>query len=192
MIIRGAYRDVLISEGHASEDRGWRSNRIVREYGEFLAALMKGDFFSSIVGIEYMAVGSGGTNDEDVFRGRIAEFFTAVADGTAPANQEYYPPGSSDWVWAKKISDTDIKFINDAGNEVTDPTEKLKLAVTFQGGVVSEPSSSTLVFREFALLGIEGTDATTMFLINYVNHGEITKDSTMILERTVRLTFPIA
>lgn len=176
MKIKGIYRDVLMKNDELIEDRGWKSNEIVEDYGVFLAALMKKDL--NDVGIEYMAVG-GGSEGAASFKERVTSFFKSESTDI--------------WVWAKEIDAVnDIKYLDEDGKEIADTTiktNKLKIDVEFSK---DEPSSDkTLVFKEFALLGIDNShDTDTMFLINYVNHGEITKDTNMVLTRTVNLTFP--
>ncbi len=175
MNIKGVYRDVLMKNGEVIEDMGWNSNEIAEDYGIFLAALMKKDL--NDVGIEYMAVG-GGSEGEASFKERVTSFFKEESTDI--------------WVWAKEIdAENDIKYLDEDGKEITDPTiktNKLKIDVEFSK---DEPSKDDpLDFREFALLGIDGSNTDTMFLINYVNHGVITKDTNMVLTRTVNLTFP--
>lgn len=176
MNIKGIYRDVLIRNGEVIEDRGWNSNKIVEDYGIFLAALMKKDLKD--IGIEYMAVG-GGSEGAVSFKERVISFFKEESTDI--------------WVWAKGIDAVkDIKYLDEDDKEIADPTiktNKLKIDVEF---LKDEPSKvETLVFNEFALLGIDNSHNTdTMFLINYVKHGEITKDTNMVLTRTVNLTFP--
>lgn len=180
MNIKGEYRDVLMKNGEVIEDRGWNSNKIVEDYGIFLAALMKKDLKE--IGIEYMAVG-GGSEDAASFKERVISFFKNESTDI--------------WVWKKKIDALkDIKYLDEDDKEIADPTiktNKLKIDVKFSK---SEPpgeepgDKTTFNFREFALLGIDGSNTDTMFLINYVNHGVITKDKNMVLTRTVNLTFP--
>lgn len=191
MIIKGEYHDVLHQNDNIVSDSGWRSNKIVQDCGKFLAALMK-KHFGEAVGVEYMAVGSGSTDPElfktdpeqfkaylEQFKGKVKSFFL---NGSPP-------PFGDDWVWAKQILVEDIKFLTPEGNETTSPTNRIKIDVTFEE---TEPSLQTLVFKEFALVGVDGSlEPDKLFMINYVAHGPITKDKSMKLTRTVRLTFPI-
>jgi len=183
MKIKGEYRDVLSRNGGVIADTGWKSNTIVEDYGRFLAALMKKDFKEQ-VGIEYMAVGSGSDNNSAVFRGKVAEFFNWLNEGNSGPIK-----GRDYWAWAKKIDGGKIKYRDDQGKV----TNKLKLEVIVEK---KEPSEETLVFKEFALLGIDknsdGTfDTNKMFFINYVEHGPIAKDKEMEFTRNIKLTFPI-
>jgi hypothetical protein len=203
MKIKGEYRDVLSRDGAVILDTGWQSNVIVADYGRFMAALMKKDFERQ-VGIDYMAVGSGSDNDSAVFKDNVVEFFnenkSCPLEVGEKGKEDYY------WVWAKEIKVDDIKYVNDDDDEVVKGvvTNRLKIEVTFrkeEEREEPEPSEDTLEFKEFALLGIDrnidGTfkkniDGTfKLFFINYVGHGPITKDKSMVLTRTIILTFPI-
>jgi hypothetical protein len=189
MIIKGQYRDVIIRRGKVLQDRGWKSNTIVPDYGRFLAALMKKDFHRPPVGIEYIAVGSGSRDDVE-FRDKVTGYFHWLNDD--PAHIGPLTTGNN-WVWAKKIEPGEIEYLDDSENMVTDVTNRIRLEVKF---LQNEPNDSTLNFQEFAILGIdknqEGKFVTArMFLVNYVAHGPITKDSSMELSRTIKLEFPI-
>lgn len=183
MIIKGQYRDVIIRHGKVLQDRGWKSNTIVPDYGRFLAALMKKDF-QQPVGIEYIAVGSGSRDDAE-FREKVIGYFNWLNDEPAPIGPL---TTGNNWVWAKKIEPGEIEYLNDSENTVTDVTNRIRLEVKF---LKNEPNDSTLNFQEFALLGIDKFDTARMFLVNYVKHGPITKDSSMELSRTIKLEFPI-
>ena len=194
MKIKGKYRDVLSRNGEVIVDTGWQSNVIVADYGKFLAALMKKDFINEKVGIDYMAVGSGST-DYVEFRGKVEAFFDSRRPEKLPK-----PTSKDNWVWAKEIEASDIKYVNDDDDEVVNGvTNRLRIEVTFrkeEKGEEPEPSEKTLEFKEFALLGIDKTtvgkfDTDKLFFINYVDHGPITKDKSMVLTRTIILTFPI-
>lgn len=178
MMIKGEYRDVLRKNGTLIEDRGWRSNRIVEDYGKFLAALMKKEDSVIGVGIEYMAVGGGSENQES-FKQNVVTFFNS-------ATEEPIEHGDS-WVWAKQIEFGDIIYLNPENDKLAGTiTNKLQITVTFN---IGKPSPKTFIFEQFALLGINGS-RDTMFFINFVDHGIISKDAGMKLTRTVRLTFP--
>jgi hypothetical protein len=178
MNIKGEYKDVILRNGRVIKNFGWRSNKIVADFGRFLAALMKKDFeFQEPVGIEYIAVGSGSA-DEDEFKGRIRKFF-----GDDIIENEGY------WVWAKPIDEINYTNLPD-GEEISNA---VRIELGFEE---NEPLEKTFEFREFSLVGVgKKVDATPdldrLFLINYVSHGPITKDEDMTLSRTINLTFPI-
>lgn len=188
MNIKGEYRDVLIKKGTVIEDRGWRSNSITQDYGRFLAALMKKEVTD--MGIEYMAVGGKiadcGSKEVDKlvkFKDNAANYFK---DNIVKHENENY------WIWAKEIESKNIIYLDKDDKPTNIITNKLQIDITIEK---SEPTNETLIFEQFALLGIKKSngsfDTDKMFLINYVDHGPITKDTSMELERTIKLTFPI-
>lgn len=181
MRIKGEYKDILTRKGAVIENRGWKSNKIVPDYGKFLAALMKRDFVTD-VGIEYIAVGAGSKTWE-TFLDRVKTFF----NNGVIMNNGY-------WVWAKKIDVGDIRYLEENNDVTTDITNKLQILANFGENVPS--NTGTLSFEEFALLGRgtkSGGSTIEMFFINYVNHDNapISKVPTMTLDRTIRLSFPI-
>jgi len=187
--IKGEFHDVLRKYGKVIEDRGWWSNTIVKDYGKFLAALMKKEESMEGVGIEYMAVGGGETVekvDEDRFKQYVKEYF-----GNKEKQDPYWVEESY-WVSAKKILPENINYLpsNEESVKVGEITNILQIEVTFAKGV---PAGENLEFKHFALLGINDSiekSYETMFFINFVDHGVITKDTNTELIRTVKLTFP--
>lgn len=182
--IKGQYRDIVYRKGKVVTDKGWKSNAIVEDCGRFLAALMNKDFYEQATGVEYIALGTGSGENPELFKTKLSDYFIQIntSANTDPLNG----------VWAKEI--VDIKYLDEADNEVTDITNKLKISVTIEE---NEPSGDTFNLKEFALVGIckdpvtNLFDTQRMFLINYVDHGVITKDNTMELSRTIKLAFPI-
>lgn len=192
MNIKGKYQDILKQNGKVLWDFGWKSNEIVQDYGRFLAALMKRDFDGQ-VGIEYIAVGN--YADLDIFKGKALDFFNWCNQGDSGPLWSTESAGSTKkWIWAKKIEPGNMKYLDQDDNEIDTITDKLKIDITF---IRMEPSEETFDFKEFALVGIYKDpdsnlfDTTKMFFINYVNHGQIIKDNSMELSRTIKLTFPI-
>ena len=181
--IKGEFHDVLRKYGKVIEDRGWWSNTIVKDYGKFLAALMKKEESMEGVGIEYMAVGGGMDADEDRFKEYVKEYFKPPAK----TNQEPHWEGDY-WVYAKKIIPGNINYLpsDEETIEVGEITNILQIDVTF---AKREPAGENLEFRHFALLGINKS-YETMFFVNFVDHGVITKDTNTELIRKVILTFP--
>jgi len=186
MDIKGEYRDIIKINGEINEDKGWRCNHIVEDYGKFLAALMKKDF-NKQVGIDYLVVGSGSNKDVEIFKNRARHFFE-TGDLQVLHTADY-------WIWAKKINTDDIKYMDETDQEAPagSITNKLEINIIIEK---TEPSTETLEFKEFALIGIDkkpdsSFDTDRMFFIDYVDHGPITKDDSMELSRTIKLTFPI-
>lgn len=186
--IRGIYRDVLTGRGNVIADFGWKSNTIAEDYGKFLAALMKKEFPQPL-GIEYIAVGNtGGDHNISDFRDGVVDRFNRLNTGDNSPPEPNVP-----WVWVKEITAGNMQFLDAKDNEVNTVTNRLKIEVDIEEG---EPSQETFDFFQFALLGIyqkpgNKFDMNTLYLINYVSHGQITKDNSMKLSRTVKLTFPI-
>ena len=186
--IEGIYRDTLNSDDEVIVDTGWKSNTIVADFGRFLASLMKRDF-TKAVGIEYIAVGGGHGNDVVKFKESVKNFFSKF-DPKKP-DELYMADGR--WVWAKRIDDSKMEYLGDDQKNSKTVTNRLKIDVEIEKG---KPVKDTLVFEEFALLGIDETDkkkpdARKMFFVDYVNHAPITKDKSMKLTRTIVLTFPL-
>jgi hypothetical protein len=193
MLIKGMYRDILKRNASVIFDRGWQSNKIVADYGRFMAALMKKEF-TMPVGVEYLAVGSG-SEGEEVFKERISAYFTRLNEEPTFSGPLFTGENLEHWIWAKKIAEADVKYLNDLGDISIDVvTNRLGFDVVF---AQNEPSVETLGFQEFALLGIHRNsdsvfDVARMFLINYVSHGTITKDKDTELSRSIKLIFPIS
>ena len=96
------------------------------------------------------------------------------------------------WVWAKKVDpDRDISYLDEGDKVVKSVTRKIRVEVSFDKGV---PSSESLDFSRFALLGIESKDGIfnpeMMFFVDYVTHDPITKDETTKLVRDIVIDFP--
>ena len=196
MKIKGEFRDVLSRNGEIIEDRGWRSNTIVEEFGNFLAAVMKKDFQDlddtiKPVGIEYMAVGSKSKN-VDEFKSRVENFFSewnknSEFDSTKPRGD----PGDP-WIWVKKIDSGNITYLG--APDINQVTNMLQISVDFSE---NEPKSDQpRRFEEFALLGIlrksnDKFETSKMFFINHATHGIIDKAASVTITRTVNLTFPV-
>ena len=196
MDIKGEYRDILSRNGNVLVDTGWNSNTIDVDYGRFLAALMKKDFDGQ-VGIEYMAVGNRSGEDNGSDEGASSKFKNRVKDFFEWRNKDEVNVGphivDENWVWAKKIDPDDMIYLDNAGDEISDPkirTNKLRIDVAF---AKDEPPEGADL-REFALLGIYEDptgkfDTSRMFFVNYVDHGLITKEMDTEFTRTVILTF---
>ncbi len=173
---KGVYRDIISRNGQLLEDRGWRSNKIVADFGLFLAALMKKDF-NKQVGLEYLAVGQGSDSETD-FKTRMESLFAGGGD-PLPIYED-----AKGWIWAKRIEA--VSYLQD-DQPTQEVSNELEITINMPPGT---PSSETLTFSEFALVGIEDFDINTLRLVNYVKHGDITKDPSMSLDRTIRLKFP--
>jgi hypothetical protein len=194
MRIKGEFRDILKRNGEIIEDKGWKSNEIVPDFGEFLAAIMKKDFKDEhgntiAVGIEYIAVGCGSGGREN-FKNKVGEFFKELKSGHLAEDEPYvYDDNPDKWIWAKKINYNEIGYENDTRN-------KLRIDVTFGNDNPKNPENHALKFEEFALLGYHDPSGgpnseIKLFFINYATHGTIEKEKNTTITRTIKLTFPV-
>jgi hypothetical protein len=131
-----------------------------------------------------MAVG-GGNKNETIFKTNVKSFFETP-------DKPFEAVGGG-WAWAKKIDESDMEYLDDDKEVSGKVTNRLEIRVVFGEGVPVE--EKTLVFEQFALLGIDkpegNPDTDKIFFVDYVKHGPITKDASSKLTRTVVLTFPL-
>ncbi len=208
LAISGKYKDRLIYANQSIEERAWHSNKIVDDFGRYLAALMKREF-NSLIGIEYIAVGGGHRSDPNIFETNYNNFTSNIRTffNNAKSHDDFTPyQNGNQWVWAKKIDKDSIKclsvdaadndvVISDSSNFI-DVTNRIQIVVQFNQ---NEPSEISLIFNEFALVGIlqnsnesdKPFNTDSLFFINFVSHGDITKVSSTVLERTIQLSFPV-
>jgi hypothetical protein len=179
IMMRGIYRDVLRdSLGQPVSDSGWRSNMIVMRCRVLLSAFMKGDKDSQTqqpvaFGIQSLKLGRG----------------NASWDTTPPASPD--PNTITSLVdqtpYSIPASELTLHYL-DAGNQISqDPTNRLEVIATLGP---NEPPPDQFPppypLREFGLFGVlNGTD----YMIDYIRHPLIEKDSAVTLERRVQLIF---
>lgn len=179
MIMKGNFRDVIKAEGEPIEDKGWMPNSINEDFGRFLAATVKKD--KTIEKWDfYIAVGNTskqGTGERTKrFKENIKQFFEKTS---AP-----YVDKDGNWAWAKLIKPEMIKYkLNTTVSQ--DITNMLQIDVNFEK---EEPDSQTRELAEFSLLFKVGDG---IYLMNYATHGTISKTSSMTLDRTIILKFPV-
>lgn len=170
-MLQGKYRDRLITASGDHIDYGWRSNVIVNQCRQLLAAFMKGDPTN---GIQFIALG----------RGDVAW------DSEMPA-----PPGmSTDQLTDPSpetvaITDTamEIDYLNSVGDITTDTSHRIQVTVTLAPGSLPIAMGETAFpLREFALFGQRDTDD---FMIDYVRHPVMNIGPEDTLIRRVRLVF---
>jgi hypothetical protein len=183
--IRGRYRDILIGPGkRIVYDSGWRSNTIVRQCRVLLAGFMKSDQQAS--GIQYLAVGQG---DE----AWDAQWNTATPPPPDPSSTNLQnrfdppipvPPASpvpgKDYLEIIYLDDSD----NPAASGVV--TNTLQIKAVLSPGYPAPSQFNTYPLREFGLFGSFGA---TDYMINYVKHPVIYKDTSATLVREIRLYF---
>lgn len=190
---------------------------IAKDFGWFLAALMKKDF-SKISGADYIAVGGsrpGGkakTEDftEENFEARARSFFERYPDEKARQASSIYWIEDV-WIWVMPLDGDNIHYYEEPatppstdevreGKSVTatgnprykDVRSQIRITASF--GNTKPFNDQVLEFREFALLAID-TEAgkflkDKLFLISYDCHPVITKSQDMTITRNAILKFP--
>ncbi|AKB18674.1 hypothetical protein [Methanosarcina sp. WWM596] len=188
MRIKGEFRDVLKRDGKVVEDAGWNSNKIVSDFGCFLAALMKKDFKDADnkpvgIGIEYIAVGCGSNNSDD-FQTKVVKFFdsvkqTGVKPNTSEWNKCLNASDADNWVWAKKITDGEVEYLSvdkETKEETVSKTvtNMLRISITFEKNIPD--CDDSLKFEEFALLGYYDLETETNEEINEETNKETNEE----------------
>jgi hypothetical protein len=174
-LIKGIYRDRLLDAGGGAVfDSGWRKNMIVMNCRVLIAGLLKDDPDESPLGIQSLKLGRG----------------SASWDALPPASPD--PDTMTQLVEATPYviprSALTLRYLN-ASNEISNaPTNRLEVIATLGPG---EPAPgpnvpSPYLLREFGLFGkLKGAD----YMIDYIRHPLIEKDSAVTLERRVQLIF---
>ena len=166
----GKYRDCLIRANGEVTDFGWRSNVVVDQCRELLAAFMLG---GTALGIQYISLGRG----------------DAIWD-----TQPYVAPPASTHdlqdTTAHQIAVTDaamsIGYIDSMGNATGTAQPRIEVSVTIEGDSLPISAGETFPLREFALYGeLNSTD----YMIDYVRHGVIHIAQGDVLTRRIRLVF---
>lgn len=174
-LIKGIYRDRLLDAvGGAVFDSGWRSNMIVMRCRVLIAALFKGEAGESPLGVQWLKLGRGLSSwDTAPPAAPDPDTMTQLVDQTP-----YVIPRSA----------LTLRYLN-ASNEVsTEPTNRLEVIATLGPGQPPPGPNvpSPYPLREFGLFGnLKGTD----YMIDYIRHPLIEKDSAVTLERRVQLIF---
>lgn len=176
VIIEGIYRDVLW-RGPARErvyDSGWKSNMIVLRCRQLLAAFMKGDQTESPLGIQSLKLGRGDAAWDNATPSKPdPNVITQLVDG-AP----FVIPKSA---LTLRYLDTNNEFSSVA-------TNRLEIVAVIGPGQPAPETGlpSPYPIREFGLFGrLKGVD----YMIDYVRHPLIEKDTAVTLERRVQLIF---
>ncbi len=141
------------------------SNIIVLDASVLIAALIKRH--TGYSGATYWEVGTG-----------LASWDSAIPEPVVNDSALQTP------VFRKAIALEDIVFVNNAGETVIDPTNRIQITTTF---ISSEANYS---LREFGIFGGNATSTLgSGLMINHKIHGVITKTNEMELTRVLRLTF---
>ena len=173
-LIKGIYRDRLLDAGGGGLfDSGWRSNMIVMRARVLIAGLLKDDQDESPLGIQSLKLGRGLASwDNSPPASPDPETMTQLVDQTP-----YVIPRSS----------LVLRYLTKSNEISNAPTNRLEVIATLGPG---EPSGqgvpSPYPLREFGLFGkLNNTD----YMIDYIRHPLIEKDSAVTLERRVQLIF---
>jgi hypothetical protein len=170
-LIEGIYRDRLLSpRGEVVFDSGWRSNMIVMRCRVLLAGFMKNE--ASARGIQSMKVGRGD-----------AAWDNLAQPPKPDPNTLNQLVDNAPFVIA--LANLDLKYLAPNDTPVLVPTNRLQITATL-GPNQPTPGADPFPLREFGLFGqMNGTE----FMIDYIRHPLVEKDSLMTLERKVRLVF---
>ncbi len=167
--LEGRYRDRLVDGRNEPEDRGWRSNLIVKSCDTLLAALMKGQFEDG--GRLYLAIGEG------------EEGWDSQPPSPLPDTTTLYRE-----VLRSELRPHHIFYLDDELNKTAKPTHRLEFHITFLGRDVVANSCRRL--REFGLFGGDATHrADSGYMIDYVVHPRIDLTADARLDRRVHLIF---
>jgi hypothetical protein len=172
--IEGIYRDVLRGPaGEIISDAGWKPNLIVLRCRELLAAFMKGDGTEAPLGIQSLQLGRGDPAWDNVPPPKAPETSTQLVD-----SEPFVIPKAG----------LTLQYLN-GNNEFSDaPTNRLEIIVVIGPGQPDPQLNlpSPYPIREFGLFGqLKGLD----YMIDYVRHPLIEKDTAVTLERRIHLIF---
>lgn len=167
----GEYRDQLISTSGDVRDFGWRSNVVVNQCRQLLAAFMKGDAAS---GIQFIALGRGDMNWDSQMPEAPDRNTDALTDSTPEIIN------IADAAMA-------IDYLDNAGEVSPDLSQRIQVSITLvPGSLPIAVGETAFPLREFALFG--QMDAEN-FMIDYVRHPVMNIGPEDTLVRKVRLVF---
>lgn len=172
MYINGLYRDRLWTRARRADgtaagrmvDFGWRSNIVVTQARQALAAFMMGD--EEAFGIRAIQIGGGEATWDDGGPPPPQASMTALV---SPIDE-------------RAIDSEQIVFLDGTGEPSDEPTTRIEVSVTYGPG---EPAPD-VALREFGLFGeLRGSP----YMIDLVRHPVINKGPDDTLERVIRLAF---
>ena len=170
-IPKGIYRDQLLKNTGGLFDYGWKSNVVVDQCRQLLAAFIKGD---SSAGIQYLAIGTGNPAWD-------------ASPQSTPSTTTFQLADSSPFIVSTSDSNVSIDFLDSADEITSQTTNRVQFTVTLGPGQPPPPGSdASYPLREFALFGQIGSSD---FMIDYVRHAVINKGVDDTLTRTIRLAF---
>jgi hypothetical protein len=177
--IEGIYRDVLRGPDRRPVfDSGWRPNMIVLRCRKLLAAFMKGDSAESPLGIQSLKFGRGDSAwDAAPPPKPDPDKITQLTD----ANPFVIPKNA-----------LTLRYLNEQNEFSSAPTNRLEIVAVIGPGQPDPQLGlpSPYPIREFALFGQLTVGKDTLdYMIDYVRHPLIEKDSAVTMERRVQLIF---
>jgi hypothetical protein len=171
-LIEGIYRDRLIGPNNRELfDSGWKSNMIVLRCRVLLAGFMKNE--ESAGGIRLLKVGSGDADWDNLAQ---------------PPKPD--PNSLNDLVKTAltiPVTQLTLEYLNAKTSDPSPnqkPTNCIQISATLGPG--QPAGADPFPLREFGLFGQMNDEE---FMIDYIRHPLIEKDSLMTLERKVRLIF---
>lgn len=166
----GKYLDCLVCADGRVVDYGWRSNVIVDQCRELLAAFMHGQ---TVSGIQRISLGRGDTSWD-----------TLPYEAPVSSTSSLVDPSPRDI--AMTDAEMSISFLDIASNTTTDVHSRIEVSVTIEGDSLPIGPGEEFPLREFALYGELNTSD---YMIDYVRHGVIHIGQGDVLTRRVRLVF---
>lgn len=170
--LRGRWRDEIYSaDGVLVSDSGWSDNQIQDTAATIVAGCLSrlDELPATWEGISYLALGEG----------------QGAWDTAAPAQNKADTTLNNEQ-FRKAVLDSDIVFIDALGGAVSGAgveTRFIRCTVTIGVG-----EANGLSLREFGLFGGDaGAGANTGYIFNWVVHGRIDKDATMVIVRTIEV-----
>ncbi len=145
----------------------WGYNQIQNIFAILMASWAKGE--SGYDRINYLAIGSG-----------------EVSWDTTPPTQSYDQAALTTEFYRKAIPIGNIEYLDALDVVTLTPTKKIQVSLTLLAG------EATGTLREFALFGgtADGTQDSGE-IINWIVHPKIIKDALTVINRKVRLEFPV-
>lgn len=166
----GKYHDVLTRADGRRSDFGWRSNIVVDQCRELLAAFMLGE---TALGIQNIRLGRGLPVWDSVPPGPNSAGTTTLVDA-APVTI------------AAASAAMQLDFIDATGNVIAAPSHRIQVTLTLTPGSLPIVAPAVYPLREFGLFGrLNGVDR----MIDYVRHPVMNIGAGDTLTRRIRLVF---
>ena len=169
--IKGKYWDQLITATGEVVDYGWRSNIIVNQCRQLLAAFMKGETAS---GIQRIALGRG----EEVWDVESPPSPEMTTDRLVDPSPQIITTGAPEM---------ELEFLNGAGEVSSTVSQSIQITINIAAGSLPiAVGEDSFPLREFGLFADLAADE---FMIDYVRHPVMNIGPEDTLVRRVRLFF---